>query len=209
MSLELIYWDGKGRAECIRLLCAAGGVAFKDTRMADEDTPAAVGNTELKWDEAKKAAPFGQAPYLRVGDKILPQSRAIERYVAKLGHLLGDNEFDAAWIDAIQEQVRDVFQAFRNEGTDDDKKKAFVAGLASNSAVAALAKLAAPGGFLVGNKLSYADVALFQFLNDTLQPVDPAAFDAALPAALKAHKAHVAAVPAIAKYLAARPARPW
>lgn len=191
------------------MLLAAGGVAFKDTRMKDDDTPVAVGNTDLTWDEAKKAAPFGQAPYLKVGgDKILPQSRACERYAAKLGNLLGASDFDAAWIDAIQEQVRDVWQAYRTEGTDEAKKKAFIAGLATHSGVAALAKYAG-AHFLVGQTLSYADVALFQFLHDTLEPVDPAAFDAHLPAALKAHKAHIAAVPAIAKYLAARPPRPW
>lgn len=36
MALELIYFNGRGRAELSRLICAEGKLEFKDTRLSEQ-----------------------------------------------------------------------------------------------------------------------------------------------------------------------------
>ena len=80
---------------------------------------AALGNVELKWDDAtantwpapKASAPFGQLPLLKDGDLTLGQSMAIVRYLARKGGVDSDNgDLRSAGIsEMITEEAADLF----------------------------------------------------------------------------------------------------
>jgi len=77
---ELVYFDGPGRGELTRLAFAAGGVAFKDTRLAMSDWP------KVKQDPSSIPAKcFGSMPCIQHGDKLVAQSQATAVYAAQLG----------------------------------------------------------------------------------------------------------------------------
>ncbi len=53
--------------------------------------------------------PLGQVPVLEIdGKKMLPQSMAIGRYLAKLTHTYGANDLEAAHIDAFVDLSSDI-----------------------------------------------------------------------------------------------------
>lgn len=52
--------------------------------------------------------PFGQVPVLEVDGKVINQSMAIARYVAKLVKLAGKDDMQALEIDAIVDSVNDL-----------------------------------------------------------------------------------------------------
>jgi hypothetical protein len=51
---------------------------------------------------------FVQIPQLTYNGEDIPQSKAIERFLAKKFGFFGKNEVDAALIDAFSEQIRDI-----------------------------------------------------------------------------------------------------
>ncbi len=57
-----------------------GAVPFEDVRFKRE-----------QWPELKPKMPFGQVPVLEVDGKMLAQSSAMERYVAKLVGLMPED----------------------------------------------------------------------------------------------------------------------
>lgn len=79
-DLELMYFDTEGRAEVTRLALHAGGVPFKDTRVAGADWPA------LKTDPTSlPGRMFGSMPVLKLGDHEVAQSTATAQFAADLG----------------------------------------------------------------------------------------------------------------------------
>eukprot|EP00617_Octactis_speculum_P027829 CAMPEP_0185745922 /NCGR_PEP_ID=MMETSP1174-20130828/4317_1 /TAXON_ID=35687 /ORGANISM="Dictyocha speculum, Strain CCMP1381" /LENGTH=206 /DNA_ID=CAMNT_0028420217 /DNA_START=49 /DNA_END=669 /DNA_ORIENTATION=- len=76
-EVEVIYFDGQGRAELTRLALKAGGVPFKDTRFSFAE-----------WPTIKQGIPsqrFGSVPLLKHGELLLAQSQATALYAAELG----------------------------------------------------------------------------------------------------------------------------
>lgn len=128
-KLKLYYFDIKGKAEPIRLLCAYTGLELEDHRFASRQE-----FTDLK--ETKLA--FGQVPMLEVDDgkHQLIQTGAILRYLAKITKLYPDDALEAAKVDAVLDQETDAFTGatvvayttrFGIAMTDDDKEKAYQA----------------------------------------------------------------------------------
>jgi glutathione S-transferase len=60
---EVIYFDAAGRAEVIRILLYAAGVAFKDTRLKGPE-----------WKQFKPTTPLGSVPVLKIDDETFCQS---------------------------------------------------------------------------------------------------------------------------------------
>ena len=54
------------------------------------------------------ASPFGGLPVLEVGEQVVSQSNAINRYVGKLGDLYPSDPWQAALCDEIMEAVEDI-----------------------------------------------------------------------------------------------------
>ena len=118
-ALRLRYFDCRGLAETTRDLLAIHNVGYADDRFPFTfGTPGDF--TTIKrpeFDAAQRAGAFaaglGKVPLLEVGGEAVPQSKAIERYVARTLGMVGANELEAAQIDAVTEHVRDIKQAYQ------------------------------------------------------------------------------------------------
>ncbi|KAJ3663480.1 hypothetical protein Zmor_007738 [Zophobas morio] len=94
---KLTYFDVAGVAEASRYLFSYGGIEFEDVRIKRED-----------WLQHKDSMPFGVLPILEHNGKIVGQSLAIARHLAKKVKLVGDNDWENLEIDAIVDTINDM-----------------------------------------------------------------------------------------------------
>ncbi|XP_026284284.1 galactose mutarotase-like [Frankliniella occidentalis] len=97
---KLHYFDVTALGEPIRFLLAYGNLDWEDIRYDD-----------AKWAEAKTKMPFGQMPILDVDGKIYAQSTAISRCLAKQVGLSGKDDLENLQID----MAVDLFHDFRQK----------------------------------------------------------------------------------------------
>mmetsp|Transcript_27937 Transcript_27937/g.49567 ORF Transcript_27937/g.49567 Transcript_27937/m.49567 type:complete len:226 (+) Transcript_27937:103-780(+) len=101
-KLKLYYFDLKGKAEPIRLLCAYSGLELEDYKFSTRDEFLAM--------KEGTRLPFGQVPMLEVdGKHNIVQSSAIMRYLGKLAGLYPTDPIEAAKVDALMDQETDAF----------------------------------------------------------------------------------------------------
>ena len=67
---------------------------------------------------------LNKLPYLEVDGVTFPQSKAIERFLARRFNMMGENELDAARIDSICECVRDFKDMYQKVRALSDEEKA-------------------------------------------------------------------------------------
>jgi len=162
---NLHYFNTTGRAELIRLLFHAGGQKFTDTRINPPD-----------WPPLKAGTPWGSLPYLEVDKgchkEQLGQNKAIIRYVAHEVGLGGSGAFEQALVDSVVEVTRDVWDGLYGYQYGEASQKDTLLGKLKNNtlpnSLKALEKfIAAHGknGFAVGGKLTTADLAIFDAID--------------------------------------------
>ena len=96
---KLNYFNGRGRAELVRLIFAAAGKSFTDNRIAD-------------WPAIKDDQPLGQLPTMNTHGTTLVQSIAIARFAARECDLAGADNLKAAQADAIVDTVMELVNAY-------------------------------------------------------------------------------------------------
>lgn len=117
--------------------------------------------------EDKSRFPLGQMPVLTLPDgKIVTQSVAIARYVGKRANLYPEDPLEALFVDEIIDVTSDVISSAPQNPDNDVKKK-----LREEWAATKLAKFLAffnsklvAGNYLVGGKLTIADLFLYNVL---------------------------------------------
>ncbi|POM65521.1 Glutathione S-transferase [Phytophthora palmivora] len=193
-QLKLSYFDGKGRAELTRMIFNYGGIAFTDDRIAHADFVA-----------LKPTLPFGQVPILEVDGTVHAQSMAIARYAAKLAGLYPSDALEALKADAFSCSLGDLESVFidfmfktQDETEKAQKKKVFIDEMVPKF-FTTLEKTVA-GKFILGDKISYADLQFFDFVGNKLGWVFPDYKPDAFPK-LAALVANVKEEPKIAAYL--------
>ncbi|KAL6754469.1 glutathione S-transferase [Haematococcus lacustris] len=157
-KLRLIYFGLPGRAETIRVLLNVGKIPFEDYTISRE-----------QWAEVKPTMPYGQVPVLEVDGKQLAQSSAIERYAARLAGLYPQDAWEAAKVDEIASFMNEWLDAFVSTFSikDADERLAARKAVAQGPLQTKIAKLntllteAGPDGYLVGGRMTYADVAVY------------------------------------------------
>jgi len=168
MVYKLIYFDGRGTAERIRMLFKIARTDFEDVRLNRDSLKQMQGDGTL-------ACSMGKVPVLDVDGTKIPQSKAIERYVAKQLGMMGASPVEEAQIDAVLEHQRDLRDAYKKVDdmpSGDDKTEKYKEFFAQtmpafmSKVEAALSPSAGP--FLVGSTVTVADVAWYQFLLDYL-----------------------------------------
>ena len=175
MVLKLVYFNGRGYAETSRLLLAINKVEYEDFRyplkVVDWKTHNMV-KEEFDTDKQnnKLLPSLNKVPYLEVDGAIIPQSKAIERYLAKKYNMMGDTDVESALVDGICECVLDfknLYQSVRK--LPEDEKEAGLKKWFSETLVEKLELLEnilskEKEGYSVGDRTSLADVVLFSFI---------------------------------------------
>ena len=173
MVMKLVYFNVRGLAETSHILLALGGEEYEDFRYPLEVID--MSKHEMKKEEfdtdkaaGKLSLSLNKVPALVVDGVTIPQSKAIERFLARRFNMMGENELDAARIDSICECVRDfkdmyqkvrfLPEAERSEGMN----QWFTVTLVERLGL--LENLLGEEGFSVGDKLSLSDVVLFCFI---------------------------------------------
>jgi prostaglandin-H2 D-isomerase / glutathione transferase len=176
-TYKLTYFDARGVSENIRFMFAVAKQPYEDKRFGFSfGTPGDFSTIQRpEFDAAKAAgeldASLGKVPNLEVDGVKVGQSKAIERFLARELGLAGQSSLEAFQIDCLCEHVVDFKQAYtKAKGTTDadEKEKAlkkwFDEDLPSHLALVEKSLPAGPGPFLVGSKVSLADVVFYQFL---------------------------------------------
>ncbi|KAG3119289.1 hypothetical protein PI124_g2801 [Phytophthora idaei] len=193
-QLKLTYFDGKGRAELPRMIFNYGGIAFTDDRIAHANFAA-----------LKPTLPFGQVPVLELDGTVYAQSMAIARYAAKIAGLYPSDALEALKADMFSCSLCDIDCPFvdfmfmtPDEAEKAQKKKTFIVETMPKF-LAALEKMVA-GKFILGDKLSYADLQFFDVVDNKLKWAFPDFKVDGFPK-LTALLSNVKAEPKIATYL--------
>nr|XP_054774140.1 S-crystallin SL11-like [Lytechinus pictus] len=201
---KLVYFNVRARAEISRYLFAQAGVEYEDCRLNSEEFEA------MKKDASK--LPLGQLPVLVVdGERVIPQSQAIARYLAKQFGMYGKNVNEETTVDVLTDCVADIFTKMIKVSFEKDEatKKELSKNFMEKDSVAILTfmettlkKNGEGKGFFVGDKMTLADIAVFT-LSEMLDNGFPGLMDK-YPL-LKDFAGRVRAQPKIAAWIAKRP----
>ncbi|XP_012939045.1 glutathione S-transferase alpha-5 [Aplysia californica] len=159
MSAKLYYFYHRGAAELSRLTCAAAGIEYTEVNPESR-------SDFLKWIEEGKLL-FKQIPMLEIDGRQIVQTRAIIRYVARKGALLGKNADEETTVDMLFEGGRDftypglVF-GFQPEAEVLDNLKSKI----MPKYMPIFEKVASENGtgYLVGDSLTIADLSVLEGL---------------------------------------------
>ena len=199
MAYRLLYFPFRGRGEQIRLLLHAMEIEYEDVSI---DKPKLM---ELK-KQGPEALLFGAVPVLEDGDLKLAQGPAILAYLGRKHGAAPSEPGLAAQADAVTLGAEDLRSKYFGLFGDDKEAKqaAFVAGDWTKRWLPAFEWLLSTGSatHLVGDALSYADIAVWDALDGFVVYVNGAKF-AGFPRVSAFYDA-IAARPALAGYLEGR-----
>ena len=98
-NYELVYFDGHGRGETIRMVLTFANKPFKDTRLQ-------LDGSHLKYKEDGKSE-FGGVPCLKVDNEWFSQSRSILRYLGIQFNMYPKHPHNAWLCDSIIDFLED------------------------------------------------------------------------------------------------------
>lgn len=190
------YDEARGRMESVRWLLAAAGVEYEEKFIHT--------NEDLEKLRSDGVLMFQQVPMVEVDGMKLVQTRAILNYIATKYNLYGKDMKERALIDMYAEGVADLDEiVLHYPYIPPGEKEASLAKIkdkARNRYFPAFEKVLKSHGqdYLVGNRLSRADVYLVQVLYH-VEELDPSAL-ANFPL-LKALRTRVSNLPTVKKFL--------
>ena len=174
--MKLTYFNVRGLAETSRFLLALGGEEYEDFRYPLEVID--MSKHEMKKDEFDKDKADGKlltslnkVPFLEVDGVTIPQSKSMERFLARRYNMMGTSEVEIAQIDAICESVRDfkdMYQKVRSlpeEERSNGMNEWFTKTLVERLTLLEHQLVGEPG-FSVGSSMSLSDVVLFTFIKE-------------------------------------------
>ncbi|PAV84130.1 hypothetical protein WR25_27246 isoform B [Diploscapter pachys] len=96
VSYKLYYFPIRGPAEVARQLFALSKTPYEDIRITMEE-----------WPKHKADMPFEKMPVLAIDGYMLPESFAINRYLARKFGYAGKTSLEEATVDALADQMKD------------------------------------------------------------------------------------------------------
>jgi glutathione S-transferase len=184
---ELLYFDGAGRAETIRICLHAGGVDFKDTRFKGADWPA-----------IKPTTPLGSVPVLKVDGVTHCQSVSLARYAGKLGGFYPTDPVQALIVDEAIESLNELMAVAPKHSDPEELlklRKEFQAGVMTKYADFFEGLIQKNGGVGFASTPSIADLTLWGTVK-SIRTGDWTGIDATF---FDSYKGIVATVDSIAK----------
>merc|ERR1711963_883819 len=167
--LVLTYFPIRGRSEAIRLALEFGGAEYVNKNLSMDE-----------WADMKEGMPFGQLPLLEDGTVRIAQSGAILRYVGRKYDLYGASRAQAAHIDCIIEGTQDFHQAAGKIFMSARFKKGDRSDLIDlvEHWLEIFAKILAERKHFVGDSVTIADIAVFNYLENWMRAIDQRTFQA-------------------------------
>lgn len=174
--MKLTYFNVRGLAETSRFLLALGGEEYEDFRYPLEVID--MSKHEMKKDEfdkdkadGKLVTSLNKVPFLEVDGVTIPQSKSVERFLARRFNMMGSSDLEAAQIDAICESVRDFKDMYQKvRFLPEDEKESGMKEWFTVTLVERLTllenQLVGESGFSVGNTTTLSDVVLFTFVTE-------------------------------------------
>ena len=220
MAYELHYWPTiQGRGEFVRLALEAAGAPYIDVARGAEEAGQGVPAMLRFMHDPKVAHPPFAPPFLKDGEVLVGQTAAILHYLAPQLKLVARSEQARVWTQQIQLTIADMVDEAHDThhpvgtGLYYEEQKPESLRRATEFCSARLPKylqwfetivVRNPAGsrHLVGGKLSYADLSLFQLV-EGLRYAFPKAAQKALvrtPGVVQLH-GRIAALPKVAAYL--------
>ncbi|XP_065486898.1 glutathione S-transferase [Caloenas nicobarica] len=193
---KLYYTKGRGKMESIRWLLAAAGVEFEEEFIEKKEDLEKLRNGGFLL--------FQQVPMVEMDGMKMVQTRAILSYIAAKYNLYGKDLKERAWIDMYVEGTTDLmgmmlYLPFQS-GDVKEKNLALVIERAATRYFPVYEKALKDHGhdYLVGNKLSWADVHLLEAILavEEYKPDILSAFPV-----LQAFKGRTSNIPTIKKFL--------
>uniref|UniRef100_A0A8C3L0G2 glutathione transferase n=1 Tax=Chrysolophus pictus TaxID=9089 RepID=A0A8C3L0G2_CHRPC len=192
----LHYVSVRGRMEPVKWLLAAAGVEFEERFLETKE--------DLQKLRTDGSLLFQQVPMVEIDGMKLVQTRAILNYIAGKYNLYGKDLKERALIDMYVEGLADLFELIMyhefKPANEKEKDLANIMDKATNRYLPVFEKVLKDHGhdFLVGNKLSKADVSLLENIL-WLEELKPDAL-AKFPL-LQSFKARMSNIPNIKKFL--------
>ena len=221
MAYELHYWPTiQGRGEFVRLALEAAGAPYHDIARGDEAAGQGVPAMLRHLGDRNAVQPPFAPPFLKDGAVVIAQTAVILQYLAPEWKLVGRSEQSRVWTQQIQLTIADMVSEAHDTHHpidvglyyEDQQPEALRRAHAfCNTRLPKylhwfeqiVARNPAGTRFLVGGKMSYADLSLFQLI-EGLRYAFPKAAARALsrtPLIVDLHD-RVAEVPRVAAYLA-------
>jgi hypothetical protein len=225
--MKLTYFNGRGLAETSRVLFAIAGQEYEDFRYPIQVLDWSIFKmVREEFDADKRQGKFWDSldklPRLEVDGQVVFQSKSIERYLANRFDLLGSTPLETAFIDSIGETIRDFkdgYQKVRNSPA--ETKEAAMQTYFSETLPSLLLELSNVirtrrtydtidhYSFVIGNKLSLADVQIFLFLTDFFDNKDLVLSAYEDLAVIKTIVANVGNLGSVKNWLSIRPQTPF
>nr|QUF59407.1 glutathione S-transferase GSTS6/7-5 [Brachionus angularis] len=154
-TYKLSYFNIRFRGEFLRFIFAYAGQPYEDNRIE-----------QANWPLLKPTFPFEQLPVLEVKNGnnvlILAQSLAIARYLGNEFNLNGRNATETALIDMYGSQVADLFNSLGMVRISNLTESTFNQTWGTNLRFFETRLERNRNGYLVGSRLSWADIYLSQ-----------------------------------------------
>nr|3I69_A Chain A, Glutathione S-transferase A1 [Homo sapiens]3I69_B Chain B, Glutathione S-transferase A1 [Homo sapiens]3I69_C Chain C, Glutathione S-transferase A1 [Homo sapiens]3I69_D Chain D, Glutathione S-transferase A1 [Homo sapiens]3I69_E Chain E, Glutathione S-transferase A1 [Homo sapiens]3I69_F Chain F, Glutathione S-transferase A1 [Homo sapiens]3I69_G Chain G, Glutathione S-transferase A1 [Homo sapiens]3I69_H Chain H, Glutathione S-transferase A1 [Homo sapiens]3I6A_A Chain A, Glutathione len=193
---KLHYFNGRGRMESTRWLLAAAGVEFEEKFIKSAEDLDKLRNDGYLM--------FQQVPMVEIDGMKLVQTRAILNYIASKYNLYGKDIKERALIDMYIEGIADLGEMIIMlpfcPPEEKDAKLALIKEKIKNRYFPAFEKVLKSHGqdYLVGNKLSRADIHLVELLY-YVEELDSSLISS-FPL-LKALKTRISNLPTVKKFL--------
>eukprot|EP00051_Salpingoeca_urceolata_P009027 m.110769 g.110769 ORF g.110769 m.110769 type:complete len:223 (+) comp16076_c0_seq3:140-808(+) len=207
MAAKFVYFKLRGRGEPIRLALAAAGAAYTEEAPDYATMKASAGSADY---------PFGQAPVFIDGDVTIAQMDAILRHLGRKHDLYGSSLPEAALIDSVMIGVESIRSKYTSliytDKLAEDAKKVYATAVIDKSTIKERNGGAhfyyldqflerSSSHFVVGDKLSIADLQLFDLVDLHLRDaLFPTQMRETFPK-LAEHHDRIAAIKEIAAYL--------
>ena len=220
--IAIHYGDGPGRGEITRMMLAMAGISYDDFRYPGNEFAAITKPDPTNKEDPTNGSPFpfNQMPALQVNGIMYAQTSSIARFAARLANLYPADVIMQLKSDQIFEHTGDIQYSTTplfmdgvpgRAGTTmrpkEEREKAFQQWSVEKLPVmmSQLEHLLEPSGFFIGNSLSWADVSVFNRL-ENLNGVAKVYGVEVLNSypIMKKHSEMVASIPSVKAYLNAR-----
>ena len=220
MAYELHYWPTiQGRGEFVRLALEAAGAAYLDVARGAEDAGCGMPAMLRRLHDGSSVHPPFAPPFLKDGELLIGQTAAILHHLAPALKLVGRSEAARVWTQQIQLTIADMVSEahdthhpvdsglhYEDQLPEARRRAAAFCGTRMAKYLQWFERIVVrnPAGsrHLVGGRLSYADLSLFQLI-EGLRYAFPNAAERTLartPVIVDLHH-RVAALPRVAAYL--------